>query len=47
MSKLIVALEQIDEGAVNPGTGMYEQPIWKITLKVQDRDWETINLDIF
>ena len=36
MSKIIVALEQIDEGAINPGTGMYEQPIWKITLKGQE-----------
>ena len=36
MSKIIVALEQLDEGAINPGTGMYEQPIWKITLKGQE-----------
>ena len=36
MSKIIVALEQIDEGAINPGTGMYEQHIWKITLKGQE-----------
>ena len=33
MSKLIISLEQLEEGAVNPGTGMHEQPIWKTTLQ--------------
>ena len=33
MSKLIITLEQLEEGAVNPGTGMHEQPIWKTTLQ--------------
>ena len=33
MSKIIVGLQQIDEGAINPGTGIHEQPIWKTELQ--------------
>ena len=33
MSKIIVGLQQIDEGAINPRTGIHEQPIWKTTLQ--------------
>lgn len=33
MSKVITKLEQLEEGLTNPGTGMFEQPIWKITLQ--------------
>ena len=33
MSKVITKLEQLEEGLTNPGTGMFEQPIWRITLQ--------------
>ena len=33
MSKIIVGLQQTDEGAINPGTGLHEQPIWKIEMQ--------------
>ena len=33
MSKIIVGLQQIDEGDTNPGTGLHEQPIWKIEMR--------------
>ena len=36
MSKIIVGLQQIDEGAINPGTDLHEQPIWKIEMRDGD-----------
>tara|TARA_R100001377_G_scaffold84328_2_gene67620 strand:- start:603 stop:1016 length:414 start_codon:yes stop_codon:yes gene_type:complete len=32
MSKEIISLDQNNDGAINPGTDLFEQPIWEITL---------------
>ena len=33
MSKKIMTLEQDNEGAINPGTQLFEEPVWRVVLE--------------
>jgi uncharacterized DUF497 family protein len=36
MSKKIISLEQDSDGGINPGTNLFEEPIWRIVFEDDD-----------